>query len=266
MSQQTINLPDLLALAHDMADAAAQQTLPLFRQAPQVDNKHNDGFDPVTQADRNAEQAIRQIIESNCPEHAILGEEYGAKAGNALQWVLDPIDGTRAFISGAPSWGTLIALNNDGAPLLGIMDQPFTGERYSACAGHGAFLAKDGHKTQLATRACADLQEAIMATTTPDLFEDAQGTKIWQAIRQTVRLTRYGGDCYNYALLAAGHIDIVFEQGLQAYDIQALVPIVREAGGVVTDWQGGDPMQGGQIIACGDARLHDKALSLIGGL
>ena len=264
MSQQTINLPALLALAHQMADAAAQETLPLFRQAPRVDNKHNDGFDPVTEADRNAEKAIRQVIEQNCPEHAILGEEYGAKAGNALQWVLDPIDGTRAFISGAPSWGTLIALNHDNAPLLGLMDQPFTGERYSAATGYGAFLRKDGAETRLSSRACAELQDAIMATTTPDLFADAQGAKIWQAIRQAVRLTRYGGDCYNYALLAAGHIDIVFEQGLQAYDIQALVPIIREAGGVVTDLQGGDPMQGGQIIACGDACLHEKALALIG--
>jgi len=263
MSQEAINLSDMLALAHRMADAAARETLPLFRQAPTVDNKQKAGFDPVTDADRKAEAAIRALIDQHCPDHAILGEEYGAKSGNSLQWVLDPIDGTRAFISGAPSWGTLIALNDDGAPLLGVMDQPFTGERYSACLGHGAFLAKDGNQTRLATRACATLADAIIATTTPDLFEDAEGAPVWQAMRQAVRLTRYGGDCYNYALLAAGHVDMVFEQGLQAYDIQALVPIIIEAGGVVTDWQGGDPMQGGQIIACGDKALHEQALLLV---
>jgi myo-inositol-1(or 4)-monophosphatase len=256
---------ELLSFAHQLADAAARVTLPLFRNVPHVDNKMDGGFDPVTEADRNAEAAIRGLIETHYPAHGICGEEFGIKQGDDWQWVLDPIDGTRAFIAGIPSWGTLIALNNGDAMKLGMMDQPFTGERYFAAAGEGAFLRHNGQDTKLSCRACAALDSAILATTTPQLFEGTEQQGVWQILSETAQLTRYGGDCYNYALVASGHIDLVVEQILQPYDIQALIPIVEEAGGIITDWQGGSAMHGGQVIAAGDKAIHQAALEILNG-
>lgn len=261
----TPDFKTLLAFAHDLADAAARVTLPLFRNLPDIDNKATDGFDPVTQADRNAEAAIRNLLETHYPSHAICGEEFGTKDGDDFEWVLDPIDGTRAFISGIPTWGTLIAANDKSKVRLGIMDQPFTGERYFAAGGLGAFLRFDGADKKLSCRACNTLDEAILATTSPQLFDKTPQQDVWNTLSDAVQLTRYGGDCYNYALLAGGHIDLVVEQVLQPYDIQALIPIVEEAGGIVTDWQGGDAMKGGQIIAAGDARLHKAAMDILNG-
>ncbi len=252
----------LLEFAHELADAAAEVTLPLFRHLQGVDNKLEVGFDPVTKADRDSELAIRALIETRFPQHAILGEEFGTKAGNDHQWVLDPIDGTRAFISGVPSWGTLIALNVSGQPKLGIMDQPFTGERYFASQGDGAYLRHQGSQKRLQTRPCAALSQAVISTTDPSLFDAADGQK-WQTISQKARLARCGGDCYGYAMVAAGHIDAVVESGLQAYDIQALIPLVHEAGGIVTNWQGGDAASGGSVLACGDKAVHAALLALL---
>jgi myo-inositol-1(or 4)-monophosphatase len=256
-------LSALLAFAHQLADAAARATLPLFRNTTEIDNKLDDGFDPVTKADRDAETAIRTLIDAHYPTHAITGEEFADKAGEEFEWVLDPIDGTRAFISGMPSWGTLIGLNHKGAPVLGMMDQPFTGERYFATAGGGAVLRHNGDTAPLKTRACADLQDAVLATTTPVLFTDTPAEKKWQAISQASKLTRYGGDCYNYALVALGQIDGVVEQGLKNVDIQALVNIVEEAGGIITDWQGGPAHHGGTALACGDRALHAQLLDML---
>ncbi len=256
-------LKHLLAFAHQLADAAAAVTLPLFRNLPDVTNKLSDGFDPVTAADRDAEAAIRALIDTHYPQHAILGEEHGEKAGGPNQWVLDPIDGTRAFISGIPSWGTLIAMNDGAAVTLGMMDQPFTKERYYASHGHGAYLRHDNAVTQISTRACASLDDAVLATTTPVLFDNTPQEAVWKRLAETVKLTRYGGDCYNYALLAAGHIDLVVEQTLQPYDIQALIPIVEEAGGILTDWQGNSAMHGGQAIAAGDKAVHEAAMEIL---
>ncbi|MBL71157.1 MAG: histidinol-phosphatase [Rhodobiaceae bacterium] len=258
-------LKELLSFAHQLADAAARVSLPLFRNLPSVENKIELGFDPVTEADRNAEAAIRGLIETHYPAHGIHGEEFGVKHGNEWQWVLDPIDGTRAFISGMPTWGTLIAMNNGKIVPLGIMDQPFSGERYFATAGDGAFLRHDGQDTKITCRACDRLDKAILATTTPQLFVGTDEEAVWQRLSDAVQLTRYGGDCYNYALLASGHIDLVVEQVLQPYDIQALIPIVEEAGGIITDWQGGNVMQGGQIIATGDKAVHQAALDILNG-
>jgi histidinol phosphatase-like enzyme (inositol monophosphatase family) len=252
----------LLEFTHELADAAAKVTLPLFRHLQGVDNKLEVGFDPVTKADRDGELAIRALIEKNFPQHAILGEEFGTKAGDDHQWVLDPIDGTRAFISGIPSWGTLIALNVGGHPKLGLMDQPFTGERYFAGQGDGAYLRHNGTQTRLQTRPCAGLSEAVISTTDPSLF-DAAGQQKWQMLSQKSRLARCGGDCYGYAMVAAGHIDAVIENGLQAYDIQALIPLVQEAGGMVTNWQGGDAASGGSVLACGDKNVHAEILALL---
>ena len=256
---------ELLSFAHQLADAASRVSLPLFRNLPLVENKNARGFDPVTEADRNAEAAIRGLIETHYPAHGILGEEFGTKQGKDWQWVLDPIDGTRAFISGMPTWGTLIGLNNGKTVPLGIMDQPFTGERYFATVGDGAFLRHDGQDTKIICRACEGLDTAILATTTPQLFVGTDEEAVWHKLSAAVQLTRYGGDCYNYALLASGHIDLVVEQVLQPYDIQALIPIVEEAGGIITDWQGGNIMQGGQVIAAGDKGVHRAALDILNG-
>ena len=251
---------EFLAFAHEMADAAAAISLPLFRQPVTIDNKLTSGFDPVTQADRDSELAMRQMIEAKFPSHAILGEEWGAKAGDDFQWVLDPIDGTRAFISGVPTWGALIALNEKGVPKVGMMDQPFTGERYYAMNGGGAFLRHHQDLYKLSTRACPTLSQATITTTSVDHLAGAALSK-WPKIAAEAKLARYGGDCYGYAMVAAGHIDAAIESGLQAYDIQALIPIVEEAGGIVSNWQGGDVANGGDVLACGDRALHAEILA-----
>jgi histidinol phosphatase-like enzyme (inositol monophosphatase family) len=248
-----------------LADAAARVTLPLFRNLPTVENKLTEGFDPVTQADRGAEAAMRDMIITHYPDHAITGEEFDAKAGNTFEWVLDPIDGTRAFVSGIPSWGTLIGLNHDGAPVLSLMDQPFTGERFSATQGQGAQFHHDGQAQKMAVRRCADVTDAVLATTSPDMFTGTPGEQHWQAVSGAVKLTRYGGDCYNYALLAMGQLDIVMEQGLKNVDIQPLIALIEEAGGVITDWQGGPAQHGGTALACGDRALHAQLLERLNG-
>ena len=261
-------LADYLAFAHQLADAAAAQSLPLFRNLPQVENKlTGGGFDPVTQADRAAEAAMRAQIESHYPNHGILGEEFDEKpriGKEKMQWVLDPIDGTRAFITGLPTWGTLIALNDGAAVQIGLMHQPFIGEAFYACAGGVAQWRRDGSgsggEKQLKTRPCKKLDDAVLATTSPAYFENSPQAKIWQRLAAQTRLTRYGGDCYNYALLADGQLDIVVEQGLRAFDIQALIPIIECAGGIVTDWQGNSAINGGQIVACGDPARHTELL------
>ena len=261
-------LADYLAFAHQLADAAAAQSLPLFRNLPQVENKlTGGGFDPVTQADRAAEAAMRAQIEIYYPNHGILGEEFAEKPrrGNEkMQWVLDPIDGTRAFITGLPTWGTLIALNDGAAVQIGLMHQPFIGEAFYACAGGTAQWRRGGSgsggEKRLKTRACKNLGDAVLATTSPAYFENSPQAKIWQRLAAQARLTRYGGDCYNYALLADGQLDIVVEQGLRAFDIQALIPIIECAGGIVTDWQGKSAINGGQIVACGDPARHAELL------
>lgn len=254
------DLSSLLSFAHELADAAASKTVPLFRSGTSVENKLDSGFDPVTLADREAELVMRKLIETNYPDHAIIGEEFGVKQGgslHALQWVLDPIDGTRAFITGMPSWGTLIALNDGGQVVLGILDQPFTGERFSASRSGETILQHKTTKRVLKTRKCDSLPEAVLATTSHAFFINAPGEQAFADIVKTAKMTRYGGDCYNYAMVAAGQIDAVIEQGLKAYDIQALIPIVEGAGGIVTNWKGEDAAQGGQVIASGDPTLHE---------
>jgi len=260
---ETEKLTDLMAFAHQLADAAARASLPLFRNLETVDNKLTDGFDPVTAADRDAESAIRALIENHYPSHAILGEEFGSKAGDAFQWIIDPIDGTRAFMSGMPTWGTLIGLNFEGAPILGLMDQPFTQERFFAAQGQGAHLRHKDTQSQMSTRTCAALETAVLATTSPDLFANNPGAAAWARVFPQAQLTRYGGDCYNYALLALGQVDIVMEQELKPVDIQPLIKIVEEAGGILTDWQGGPAHDGGTAIACGDKTLHAQLLDIL---
>lgn len=256
-------LLELAQFIGELADASAKVTMPHFRSALAVDNKAGEhAYDPVTIADQSAETAIRTLIKTKHPEHGIYGEEHGFEVGSSgLTWVIDPIDGTRAFITGSPLWGTLIGLHDGQKPILGLMDQPFTGERFVG-SRRGAELRRAGVTLPLRTRPCGAIAQARLQCTTPDLFKGAERDAFF-AIADRVELRRYGGDCYAYALLALGQIDLVVESGLFPYDIQALIPIIEAAGGVVTTWTGGDPGNGGRIVAAGDRRLHEQALQVL---
>lgn len=258
-------LQSMLVFARQLADAAAEVTLRHFRQPIEIDNKlSGNDFDPVTIADRAAEEVMRELIRARYPAHGVYGEEHGVDTGSSgLTWVLDPIDGTRAFIAGLPTWGTLIALYDGERPVVGVMDQPFTGERYFACGSEGvSMLRYKGVDTALSTSSCERLSDAIMMSTAPDLF-DSDEIHVHQKLVAAVKLMRYGGDCYAYCLLAAGHIDLVVESGLSAYDIQALIPIIENAGGIVTDWTGETAVNGGQIVAAATPAVHRQALDVL---
>nr|WP_295469466.1 histidinol-phosphatase [Mesorhizobium sp.] len=245
-----------------LAKAAAAETLPRFRTAGTVSNKEAGGFDPVTEADREAERALRALILSRYPDHGILGEEHGSENASASHvWVIDPIDGTRAFISGLPVWGTLVGLTIDGDAKAGLMSQPFTGELFYA-DGDGSHYEGPGGPRKLATRGTADLSDATLFTTTPALFKGAMRER-YDRLERAVRLARYGTDCYAFAMVAAGHADIAVDAGLQSYDIVALIPLIEQAGGVVTTWTGGPAENGGDILASANPVLHEKALRLV---
>jgi histidinol phosphatase-like enzyme (inositol monophosphatase family) len=257
------DIPRLLAFADTLAHAARTAILPFFRAPHTVDNKRSDIFDPVTEADRASEQRMRQLIESGFPEHAILGEEFGEKAcASDYQWILDPIDGTRAFVAGLPTWGVLIGLYYQGAPLIGVMDQPYLDERFRGFPG-GAESTIRGVTRPLKARACATMKDATLSTTDPALFRGGEAGAFARA-RDAAKVMRYGFDCYAYCMLACGYMDCVIEAGLKPFDIAALIPIVTGAGGGVCDWQGGDAAQGGQVLAYGDARVRDEVLTLLG--
>jgi histidinol phosphatase-like enzyme (inositol monophosphatase family) len=253
----------LWRVAEDLADVAAARSLPLFRSAGlTATSKGGAGFDPVTEADREAERAMRALLAERRPDDGILGEEFPPVAGRSgLTWVLDPIDGTRAFISGATTWGTLIGLDAGEGPILGIVDQPYTRERFMGGLGR-AKLVRDGLSRPLATRPCASLSDAILYSTFPEIGT-ADERAGFEAVRDRVRLTRYGFDCYAYALVALGQVDLVIEAGLQPYDVQGPAAVVQAAGGLYTDWQGGPAHRGGRVIAAGDASVHAAALELL---
>jgi len=263
MKHPTPTTEAILTLAGQLADAAAVETLKWFRTpALLVDNKLESGFDPVTQADKAAEQAMRAVLAAQRPHDAIIGEEARNQTGTTgFSWVLDPIDGTRGYVSGTPTWGTLIALNDGNTPIFGLIDQPYIGERFVGGLGH-AFMERDGVKTPLVTSETQSLAKAIIYTTYPEVGSKVEALAFHQ-VAQLCKLTRYGMDCYAYALLAAGHIDLVIEAGLQAYDIQAPIALVRAAGGVATDWGGGNPMNGGRCICAATPELHAAALKIL---
>ena len=259
-SLQRGELDEILSVAEAAADAAGKAILPHFRDGVEIRDKSGAGeeFDPVTAADVAAEEAIRQVIEAARPKDAIIGEEFPKKAGESgLTWVLDPIDGTRAFMMGLPLWGTLIALSDASGPIVGVIDQPYLGERFI-----GSPLGAWQGETRLATRACAGLSGARLSTTGISWFSEAE-RQAFKAVEAEAQLTRFGYDCYAYALVAHGFIDLVIEAGMQPYDIHALVPVVQAAGGVITDWRGGPAHTSSQIVAAGDKRLHAQALELI---
>ncbi|MEN3975250.1 histidinol-phosphatase [Emcibacter sp. SYSU 3D8] len=251
---------ELLAFAHVLADAAGTVIRPLFRSAGAIDNKRVADFDPVTAADRDAEAAMRALIADRYPGHAVYGEEHGAEWGERFTWVLDPIDGTRSFIGGFPTWGTLIGLAEYQRPVLGIMDQPITGERFTG-GPSGAFLGD----RRLKVRPCANLEDAVLYSTTPDMFEPEVDMPAFRRVEERVKLRRFGGDCYAYCMMAHGLVDLIVEAKMQPYDIHALIPIVEAAGGIVTNWEGEPAWQAGRILAAGDRRVHEAALRALNG-
>jgi myo-inositol-1(or 4)-monophosphatase len=256
----------LARFAHRLADASGEVIRPYFRAELEVVDKGTGraGFDPVTEADRRAETVQRALIAEAFPKHGVLGEEHGHAPGEeGLTWVLDPIDGTRAFICGMPQWGTHIAVNDGRRPILGVLDQPVTGERWTGHAG-GTELESGGKTVKLRTRACADLPSAVLTTTHPTAYFSPEEATAFQRLASAVKMTRFGGDCYAYGLLAMGFLDLVVEASLKPWDIQALIPIIEGAGGVVTSWTGGDAQGGGRVLAAGDPRVHARAMELLG--
>lgn len=258
-------IADLLAVAHRLADLAGPAILPHFRKQAEIESKGGDlAFDPVTDADRAAETVMREELSRTFPSHGIVGEEYGTDRPDAdYCWTLDPIDGTRAFIMGWPLWGTLIGLGKAGSPMLGVMDQPFTRERFWGAEGR-AFGRSRARAMPLQTRACPELGSAIVTTTSPDLFVGEEHER-FEAISARARMRRFGGDCYAYCLLAAGFTDLIVEAGLKSYDIAPLIPIIEGAGGVVTTWDGESAAAGGRIVAAGDPALHAQAVAMLSG-
>lgn len=254
---------EIMRVAHAMADAARSAILPHFRlPALATLNKEQDGFDPVTEGDRAAERAMRAVLAAERPQDSILGEEYGKSEGTSgLTWVLDPIDGTRGFISGTPTWGVLIALSDPEGPVFGIVDQPYIQERFVGGFGH-AYVQSPHGKRDLASRSDSTLDDAILFTTFPEVGSPQEGDA-FRAVADKVKLTRYGMDCYAYALVAAGQVDLVIEACLNAYDIQAPIAVVQAAGGIVTDWKGGPAHEGGRVIAAANARVHAEALAIL---
>ncbi|MEN5082651.1 histidinol-phosphatase [Bosea sp. TWI1241] len=256
---------DFSGFVDRLATLSGQAILPFFRAKHVAEDKSGGAaFDPVTEGDRAGESVMRNLIAQTFPAHGIFGEEFGTERPDAeYVWVLDPIDGTRAFISGLPVWGTLIGLTRAGVPVYGMMNQPFTGERFSG-DGRRARYEGPGGPRELRTRAVTSLAEATLMTTSPHLFAE-ELKPAYQRVEQAVRMARYGCDCYAYCMLAAGHVDLVVESGLKPYDIVALIPIIEGAGGVVTSWDGGSAAGGGTILAAANESLHRAALALLAG-
>ena len=256
-----LNVRSALAFAHELADRSGDVTLRYFRRTPKVSNKQRDGgFDPVTAADQAAEQIMSNMVARTWPDHGVIGEEFGTRGEDArFRWIFDPIDGTRAFIMGQPLWGTLICLVDGDLPLLGLMNQPFTGERFWASQNKAQFRIGSGRAKRITTRDCVSISSAILTTTHPDLFNRPSDRKAFDRLAQNVQMSRFGGDCYNYCMLAAGYIDLVVEVDLKPHDIAALIPIVEGAGGRITTWDGKSALNGGRIVASGNPTLHKKA-------
>jgi myo-inositol-1(or 4)-monophosphatase len=266
---------DFAAFVERLAQVSAEVILPFFRSAIGAEDKSKGGqFDPVTEADRGAEAAMRRLIGQTFPAHGVIGEEYGRDRPDAeYVWVLDPIDGTKSFISGMPTWGTLIGLMHRGRPVYGMMSQPFTRERFygdgrrsklrTLAATRGDAPPSEWATRTLRTRSCAGLSEATLMTTSPLLMSNDSDRRAYLRVEEKARLPRYGGDCYAYCALATGCVDLVVETNLKLHDVVALTPIIEGAGGVISTWDGEDAVKGGRILAAGDRRVYDEARSLL---
>ena len=254
---------ELIATAHELADVARIATLSYFRSRDlAAETKEITRFDPVTAADRLSEERMREVLARRRPQDGILGEEFGAQAGSSgLTWVLDPIDGTRGYLSGTPTWGVLISVRDAERVLYGIIDQPYIGERFEGGLGRALTKGPMG-EAQLRVRAARPLAQSILFSTFPEVGTPEEGAA-FRRVATGAKLVRYGTDCYAYALIAAGQIDLVIEAGLQAYDVQAPIAVIEAAGGIVTDWQGRPALEGGQILAAASRELHAEALALL---
>ncbi len=256
---------ELTRFAIALAEASAREILPYFRRNTPVEVKDGPVWDPVTEGDRAGERAIRAMIEEHYPDHGIHGEEYGIKEGRSgFTWILDPVDGTRAFVCGMPTWATLIGLSFEGQPAVGLMNQPLVGDMFYGNP-HGAWHNYRGTTEAIRTRTGIALARASLGTTAPELYRSDQDQRDFQRLKSKVQLTRYGGDSYFYCVMAAGHVDIAMDANLQPYDIAPLLPIVKGAGGVAAEWTGGDPAQGGRVITAGSQALLYEALEVLKG-
>lgn len=255
---------NLIRVAHLLADAARVETLRLFRAHGLVADDKSGGkaFDPVTEADRAAESAMREILDRERPDDSIFGEEFGTKTGTSgLTWVLDPIDGTRGYISGTPTWGVLVSVADMTGPIFGLIDQPFIQERF--IGGLGQAEVRGPHGTvPLETRKSRPFADSTLLTTFPEVGTPEE-RRAFTRVAKEINLVRYGMDCYGYALLAAGQVDLVIEAGLQAYDIHAPICVIEAAGGIVSNWQGGAAHNGGRVIAAANSDVHAVALSIL---
>ncbi len=254
---------DFSQFVDELATLSGSAILPFFRTNLAAQDKNAGGaFDPVTEADKAAEAAMRHLIKRTFPAHGIVGEEYGSENGDAeYVWVLDPIDGTKSFICGLPMWGTLIGLTRNGIPCHGMMHQPFTGERFSGDGKRAIWRGATG-KRSLRTRDCSGLSEATLMTTSPLLMSE-ENRERFRRVEGQARLSRYGGDCYSYCMLAAGFVDVVVETNLKPYDIVAIIPIIEGAGGIVTTWDGKPAQDGGSVVASGSRAVHEATLALL---
>lgn len=254
--------PRFVQLANELADAARPIAARYFRTAVTVDDKSDQS--PVTIADREAETAMRELLTKHVPDHGVFGEEHGAVRTDAeYVWVLDPIDGTKSFIAGMVAWGTLIGLMRFGDPVYGMMHQPFTRERFTGDSGAAHYRGPAGNRN-MHVRKCASLSDALLFTTSP-LLMNAADRAAFGKVENAVKLSRYGGDCYAYCMLAAGQIDLIIETEIKPHDIVPLIPIILGAGGIVTTWENGPAQDGGRIVVAGDARVHQAAMEMLKG-
>jgi myo-inositol-1(or 4)-monophosphatase len=260
----TTEVAEALAFARQAARDAGELALRYFRTAMDVDNKPGRGrFDPVTRADREVEAVLREALGRRFPDFGIIGEEAGTTPGRSdINWVIDPIDGTKSFISGFPTWGILIGLQQADRALAGLMHQPVTGELFSGSAA-GAFLECRGQSSAMQTRQQVRLDEALLYCTHESLFANEANLEAFRRVAAKARLQRFGGDCYSYCMLALGQIDLVVEDTLQPYDIVPLIPIIEAAGGVVTDGRGRSAVAGGFVVAAANRQLHQEVMSLL---
>ena len=256
---------EYLAFALELADAAGHAILPHFRQDTAIDNKLQEGFDPVTEADRAGERQMRDMIEQRFPDHSIIGEELGIKQGTSpLSWILDPIDGTRSFVYGLTTWTTLIGLLHENRPVLGVMNQPYVGESFLG-SRNGAFWRRQSELQKISVNPAERLDQALLSTTAPALYKTDREKIFLERMIGASRAVRYDADAYFFCLLAAGHVDVALDVGLQSYDIAPLVPIIEAAGGIVTTWDGEPATNGGNIIAAASRPLYEQALALLPG-
>ena len=256
---------DYMLFLEKLIKQAGEISLKYFRSDLVVTDKHQEGeaFDPVTRADRETEEFIRQRIDEAYPDHSIIGEEFGAKSGTgSYTWLIDPIDGTRGFISGTPMWGVLVGLKRGDECLVGAMRQPYTGETWTGNGSTAYFLCRQ-QRTRIGVRERVDLDEAIVCCTHPAMYPTDEAREKFMSVIARCRFSRYGTECLGYGMLACGYVDLVIEGGLSPYDIMPLIPIVEGAGGIITDWQGNTAVNGGMVIAAASERLHGEALELL---